>query len=149
MGVTRTITIERNGPNIKLIDGGFGAAAGLRRPSCLMALMAGLQIAGAAERAGVFPAPYRGAARPEGDMQAAWQRVKSAQSRLWSEWMTIGEGLLGICRRGRASHFATNVSASSKIGSNSESASIPVAASHSRKVPSAVTFRIRLKPARC
>jgi hypothetical protein len=27
-------------------------------------------------------------------MQAAWSRVKKAQSRLWSEWMTIGEGLL-------------------------------------------------------
>jgi hypothetical protein len=27
-------------------------------------------------------------------MQAAWSRVKKAQSRLWSEWMVIGEGLL-------------------------------------------------------
>jgi hypothetical protein len=27
-------------------------------------------------------------------MQAAWARVKKAQSRMWGEWMTIGEGLL-------------------------------------------------------
>src|SRR6516164_1042578 len=27
-------------------------------------------------------------------MQAAWSRVKKAQSRMWGEWMTIGEGLL-------------------------------------------------------
>jgi hypothetical protein len=27
-------------------------------------------------------------------MQAAWGRVKKAQSRMWGEWMTIGEGLL-------------------------------------------------------
>lgn len=27
-------------------------------------------------------------------MQAAWARVKKAQTRLWGEWMTIGEGLL-------------------------------------------------------
>jgi hypothetical protein len=27
-------------------------------------------------------------------MQAAWIRVKKAQSRLWSEWMVIGDGLL-------------------------------------------------------
>jgi hypothetical protein len=27
-------------------------------------------------------------------MQAAWQRVKKAQTRMWSDWMTIGEGLL-------------------------------------------------------
>src|SRR5262249_49733535 len=27
-------------------------------------------------------------------MQAAWTRVKKAQSRLWGDWMTIGEGLL-------------------------------------------------------
>jgi hypothetical protein len=26
--------------------------------------------------------------------QAAWSRVKKAQSRMWGEWMTIGEGLL-------------------------------------------------------
>jgi hypothetical protein len=27
-------------------------------------------------------------------MQAAWSRVKKSQSRMWGEWMTIGEGLL-------------------------------------------------------
>jgi hypothetical protein len=27
-------------------------------------------------------------------MMLAWQRVKKAQSRMWGEWMTIGEGLL-------------------------------------------------------
>jgi hypothetical protein len=27
-------------------------------------------------------------------MMAAWSRVKKAQSRMWGEWMTIGEGLL-------------------------------------------------------
>jgi hypothetical protein len=27
-------------------------------------------------------------------MQAAWTRVKKAQTRMWGEWMTIGEGLL-------------------------------------------------------
>jgi hypothetical protein len=27
-------------------------------------------------------------------MQAAWSRVKKAQSRMWGEWMTVGEGLL-------------------------------------------------------
>src|SRR5262249_56174960 len=27
-------------------------------------------------------------------MQAAWSRVKKAQSRMWSDWMTIGDGLL-------------------------------------------------------
>src|SRR5262245_16222758 len=27
-------------------------------------------------------------------MQAAWSRVKKAQSRMWGDWMTIGEGLL-------------------------------------------------------
>jgi len=27
-------------------------------------------------------------------MQAAWTRVKKSEARLWSEWMTIGEGLL-------------------------------------------------------
>jgi hypothetical protein len=27
-------------------------------------------------------------------MQAAWLRVKKAQSRMWGEWMTVGEGLL-------------------------------------------------------
>jgi hypothetical protein len=27
-------------------------------------------------------------------MQAAWSRVKKSEARLWSEWMTIGEGLL-------------------------------------------------------
>jgi hypothetical protein len=27
-------------------------------------------------------------------MQAAWQRLKGSQSRTWSEWMTIGDGLL-------------------------------------------------------
>ena len=27
-------------------------------------------------------------------MQAAWARVKKAQTRMWGDWMTIGEGLL-------------------------------------------------------
>src|SRR5215468_4852115 len=27
-------------------------------------------------------------------MQQAWSRVKNAQSRMWGDWMTIGEGLL-------------------------------------------------------
>ena len=27
-------------------------------------------------------------------MQAAWQRVKKAQSRMWGDWMVIGDGLL-------------------------------------------------------
>jgi len=27
-------------------------------------------------------------------MQAAWARVKKSEARLWSEWMTIGEGLM-------------------------------------------------------
>src|SRR5262245_48892867 len=27
-------------------------------------------------------------------MQLAWRRIKISQSRLWSDWMTVGEGLL-------------------------------------------------------
>jgi hypothetical protein len=27
-------------------------------------------------------------------MQAAWARVKKAQTRMWGDWMTIGDGLL-------------------------------------------------------
>ena len=27
-------------------------------------------------------------------MMAAWQRVKKAQTRMWGDWMTIGDGLL-------------------------------------------------------
>src|SRR5215471_13879959 len=27
-------------------------------------------------------------------MMAAWQRVKKAQTKMWGDWMTIGEGLL-------------------------------------------------------
>jgi hypothetical protein len=27
-------------------------------------------------------------------MMAAWRRIKSAQARMWGDWMTIGEGLL-------------------------------------------------------
>ncbi len=41
-------------------------------------------------------------------MQAAWGRVKKAQSRMWGEWMTIGEGLL----EGR--HWAMQVSGTNR-----------------------------------